>query len=61
MESSDKGISMNGETFDWDFSQISEGKFHIIRNHKSYRAELVETDYEAKNFKIKVNEQIFDL
>ncbi|MFT5916450.1 MAG: biotin carboxyl carrier protein [Flammeovirgaceae bacterium] len=61
LESSADETLLNGKKFDWDFSKISEGKFHIIRNHKSYRAELVEADYEAKTFKIKVNEQIFDL
>lgn len=45
----------------WDMVKIREGQFHIIKNHKSYVAEIVECDAEAKKMTIAVNGQSFEL
>jgi acetyl/propionyl-CoA carboxylase alpha subunit len=39
----------------WDLVQEREGKFHIIRDNRSYKVEVLETDYQSKTFTIKVN------
>ena len=54
--SDEKGeILVNNQPFTWDFRDISDNHFHIIKDYKSYNAELVESNYTEKIFKLKVN------
>jgi len=54
--SDEKGdILVNNQPFTWDFQDISDNHFHIIKDNKSYNAELVEANYVEKIFKLKVN------
>lgn len=50
-----ESITVNGEPLDWDVVKISEGYFHIIHNHKSFRAEIVKMDAATKTFTWKIN------
>lgn len=53
---SDKNeIFVNSQPFSWDMVEIKDGKFHVIHNHKSYNAEVLEADYQTKSFLIKIN------
>lgn len=52
------GFIVNEVALDWDVTTINEGYFHIIYNNKSFRAEVVKADYNAKAFHIKVNGSI---
>ncbi len=45
----------------WDMIKIREGQFHIIKDHKSYVAEIVACDEAAKKMTIAVNGQQFEL
>lgn len=47
--------TINGQDFSWDLIEQKEGSFHIIHNHKSYTAEIVERNLEEKSFIIKIN------
>ena len=53
-EQYEQGI-INGQLFQWNVSDISEGRFSIIRDNKSYEAEVAEIDLNAKTMRIKVN------
>jgi biotin carboxyl carrier protein len=55
------GFIINDQPFQWELANISEGYFHIIRNQKSYRAELVRADYKTKSFQIKVNNKLMNV
>lgn len=55
---SDDNFTINGESFRWDLSKISEGNFHIIHNDKSYRAEVVKADSATKTFVLKINNKL---
>ena len=48
-------ISVNAQPFNWDMVEIKDGKFHIIYQHKSFNAEVLEADYQTKSFLIKIN------
>ena len=48
-------ILLNNEPFSWDFRKISDKDFHILKDNKSYNAELVEANYAEKIFKLKIN------
>ncbi len=59
VESENDEITINGEKFEWDLSELSENRFHIIKDNKSYAAEIVERDEIEKSIAIKVNNHIY--
>lgn len=46
---------LNGTPLNWDLTSIGPNTYHIIKDDKSYTAELVEADYQAKTFMFKIN------
>lgn len=54
-EVSNKDNVMNGKQCSADVSSISPGVFHIIRDFKSYTAEVLEADYNEKKFVLRLN------
>jgi biotin carboxyl carrier protein len=48
-------IIVNSKPFNWDMIEIKDGNFHIIYNHKSFNAEVLEANYQTKSFLIKIN------
>ncbi|MFD2512872.1 acetyl-CoA carboxylase biotin carboxyl carrier protein subunit [Pontibacter locisalis] len=48
-------IILNGTPFNWDIQPISSNTFHIIKDNKSFTAELVQADYQSKTFTFKIN------
>ncbi|MFT5336697.1 MAG: biotin carboxyl carrier protein [Sphingobacteriales bacterium] len=51
--------TINGNPFDLDVVKIKEGNYSVIHNNKSYNVELVKTDFETKEFRIKLNDQVY--
>jgi len=54
-------INLNGSDLSLDMVSLGNNKFHIIKNNKSYTAELVEKNLVEKTFKIKVNNNVYEL
>ena len=54
-------ILVDGVLFDWDIQPLQPGIFHIIRKDKSYTAEVIQADYTAKTFVIRINGQVHTL
>lgn len=54
-------LLVDGSRFEWDLIQISDGCFHILINHKSYRAEVVKADSATKTFTLKVNGNVYSV
>lgn len=52
------GLTVNGEPFQWDLVNISDGYFHILHKNKSYQAEVVKADRATKTFQIKINNKL---
>ena len=48
-------VLLNGAPFNWDISPIGPNTFHIIKDSRSYTAELVSANYEEKTFIFKIN------
>lgn len=48
-------ILLNGTPFNWDIQPIGPHTYHIIKDNRSYTAELVVADYQAKTFTFKIN------
>ena len=55
IQSDKNDVSVNSQPFSWDLVEIKDGNFHVIYNHKSYNAEVLEADYQTKSFLIKIN------
>tara|TARA_B110000046_G_scaffold23553_1_gene22474 strand:- start:3770 stop:4300 length:531 start_codon:yes stop_codon:yes gene_type:complete len=55
------GISadLDGFSINWDQIEIKPGKFHIIKNKKSYSVEVVGADAANKTFELKVNNNTY--
>ena len=54
-------LEVNPETFNWDLLEIKEGKFHILQGSQSFEASVLEADYETKTFKIKINQNTYEV
>lgn len=59
IQNRDQELLIDGSVLEWDVVKISEGYFHLLINHKSYRAEIVKTDRTAKSFVLKINGKIY--
>ncbi len=46
---------IDGQLFKCDWICVSENRYHVICNHKSYTVEVLEADYNNKEFLLKIN------
>lgn len=56
-----KAIYLNGEEVAWDLVKLSDGKFHVILNSRSFNAEIVKTEAATKTFTVKVNGELHEI
>jgi biotin carboxyl carrier protein len=56
-----KEITVDGEPFNWDLVNLGDGRYHLIWEGRSYSAELLEVDATAKQVRLKLNGQHFEL
>jgi biotin carboxyl carrier protein len=54
-------LFVSGEPFNWDVQPVNEHTFHILRDNKSYTAEILEADHANKSFVIKINGHTYRL
>lgn len=57
-ENTQERLTLNKEIFKWDLQPDGAGRFHALYRGKSYRLEVVNADFEEKNFTLKINGQI---
>lgn len=53
--------AFEGNPFHSDMLEYKKGKFHILKDQKSYTAEVIEVKPEEKVFVIKVNNTVFSI
>lgn len=51
----------NEDLASFDASEISKNKFHILKQNKSFIAEIVKSDFNTKSYQIKVNNTTYDV
>ena len=61
VETKNETTTLNGQLFAWDLVALDNGHFHIIKDNRSFNAEVVEANYADKSFKVKVNETIYNV
>jgi acetyl/propionyl-CoA carboxylase alpha subunit len=54
-------VTLNGEPFVWDLVDLGEGRFHVLHEGRSYKAEVVSADFATKNIVLKINGQRVEL
>lgn len=61
----DKGETASGivneQSFCLDIDKENKGRFHIIRDNKTYTADVLKVNYETKEFTIKVNGSKYEI
>lgn len=54
-------VTLNGEPFAWDIVPVSQQRYHILYQGRSFVAEVVEADFAAKALKLQVNGQLIEI
>lgn len=54
-------FSVNNKVIDWDIIPIGNDRYHIIYNHQSYTAELIDISADKKEVSLKINYDIFNI
>lgn len=45
----------NEDLINLDASETSDNKFHVLQQNKSYKSELLSSDFDAKSYHVKIN------
>jgi biotin carboxyl carrier protein len=61
IEYDDTHQSMDGKKFEADILEFRKGKFHIIRDNRSFEAEIIYVNREEKTVEVKVNNMIYSV
>ena len=48
-------LFINGIPLEWDLAKISENRFHILLENRSYQAEVIRVDTNSKSVVMKIN------
>lgn len=51
----------NEDIANLDASEISKNKFHVLKQNKSFIAEIIESDFNTKSYQIKVNNNSYNV
>lgn len=54
-------IKVDGKSIDADVISSGRDSYHIIRNNKSYRAEILDMDLKKKTFSVLVNDNFYQI
>ena len=51
----------NDDISNLDILQTSEGKYHILQENKSFKAEISEADFNKKTYQVKINNNTYNV
>ncbi len=54
-------ILYNNQPYNWSLNQKSNTTFLILKDHKSFRAEVIDINVESKSATIKIEKSIFEI
>ena len=60
-EAGEQGGHIDGNKFSWDLLKMKDASYHVIRDEKSYRVDIVRSSPEDKHFSLIVNGQEFEV
>ena len=44
-----------------DAIKVSHSKFHVLQDNKSYKCQIIESDFNSKSYKVKVNNNTYNI
>jgi biotin carboxyl carrier protein len=56
-----QGITLNEQPFQWDISPLGERTWHIIRNDRSFEAEVLSLDKTTKTVRLKIDGNVHEV
>lgn len=59
--SDDGSLLVNNDLLNWDIVKVSDGYFHILLRNKSYKAEVLSSDFTTKTFSFKINGKTYSV
>jgi len=54
-------LFIDQEQFEWDLIELGSGRYHALYDHRSFSLEVVNADFEKKQFTVNVNGQHYVL
>ncbi len=60
-EKKDGNWQLDGQDLAFDLIEVKQNTFHIIKDHKSYTAEVVSHNAAEKTFQVKVNQNMYSV
>ena len=55
------GPQLNGQFYDWNMVRLTDRTYHIIRNNRSFTAELLSLDSVGKTVRLRINQTIYEI
>ncbi|WP_128547861.1 acetyl-CoA carboxylase biotin carboxyl carrier protein subunit [Larkinella soli] len=52
---------LNGDPVDWNLVRLDDRTFHLLHQNRSYTAELLSLDAEAKTISLKINQSVYEV
>ncbi len=56
-----EGGELDGNAFDWDLLRVKEGSYHVIRDGRSYRVDVVRASSADKEYSLLINGEEYDV
>ena len=51
----------DGQIMSLDIQEVSPSKFHVLKENRSYNAEVIASNFLKKNYTIKINSNIYEI
>jgi len=52
---------LESDLINLDAVKVEQSKFHVLKNHKPYTAEIISADFISKKYSVKVNNSIYEV
>lgn len=54
-------VTLNGQPFEWQLSTLAPGRYQVLYQERAFTIEVLNADYVAKTFSLKINGQRLEL
>ena len=54
-------LILESDFINLDAVKVEHSKFHVLKNHKPYTAEIISADFISKKYTVKVNDNIYEV
>lgn len=61
VEKNKEQLVINQDLINWDLQWVDENRIHLVKNGKSFEAELISLDHQTKSLKIRLGHQTAEI